>query len=60
MKNKWYNYELGITNKGIELIKKFKVEDLPCKIAGYISHDTKDRNFFDPLKYVEKKECFTC
>ena len=31
MNNKWYNYELGITNKGIELIKKFE----GCRLKAY-------------------------
>ena len=41
---------------GIKIIKNFDVSDLPCKIAGYISHDQDDENFYDRSLHLEKKE----
>ena len=41
---------------GIKKIKNFDVSDLPCKIAGYISHDQDDENFYDRSLHLEKKE----
>ena len=41
---------------GIKKIKNFDVSDLPCKIAGYISHDQGDENFYDRSLHLENKE----
>ena len=41
---------------GIKKIKNFDVSDLPCKIAGYISHDQDDKNFYDRSLHLENKE----
>ena len=41
---------------GIKKIKNFDVSDLPCKIAGYISHDQEDENFYDRSLHLENKE----
>ena len=41
---------------GIKKIKNFDVSDLPCKIAGYISHDQDDENFYDRSLHLENKE----
>ena len=41
---------------GIKKIKNFDVSDLPCKIAGYISHDQDDKDFYDRSLLLEKKE----
>ena len=36
---------------GIRKISSFETEDLPCKIAGHISNNSKENNFFDEGKY---------
>ena len=41
---------------GIKKISDFDVEDLPCKIAGYINHKDNEKIFFDLLNFFEKKE----
>ena len=53
VKESWNN--LINLNSGIKLIKQFDTRDLTCKIAGYINHDENDPNYFNSLKYVEKK-----
>ena len=41
---------------GIKKIKNFDVSDLSCKIAGYISHDESDENYYDRSLHLENKE----
>ena len=41
---------------GIKKIKNFDLSNLPCKIAGYISHDQDDENFYDRSIHLENKE----
>ena len=41
---------------GIKKIKHFDVTDLTCKIAGHINNVENDDFYFNPFKYVEKKE----
>ena len=41
---------------GIRKIKNFDVSDLPCKIAGYISHSLDDVNFYDQSIHIDSKE----
>ena len=41
---------------GIKKIKNFDVSNLSCKIAGYISHDQDDENFYDRSLHLENKE----
>jgi 3-oxoacyl-[acyl-carrier-protein] synthase II len=41
---------------GIKKITNFNVEDLPCKIAGYISHDSMDDFFFDPTNIFTTRD----
>ena len=41
---------------GIKKIKNFDVSDLPCKIAGYISHDQEDENFYNRSLHLENRE----
>ena len=41
---------------GIKKIKNFDVSDLPCKIAGYISHDQDDENYYDRSLHLENKQ----
>ena len=50
----WQN--LINSKSGIKIIKDFDVDDLPCKIAGYINHTDENHPIFDSLKYVEKKD----
>ena len=44
------------SNSGIKSIEHFNTDDLPCKIGGYINHNSDKNNFFNALKYVEKKD----
>ena len=41
---------------GIRKITTFDTNDLPCKIAGFISNDKNSENYFQEDKYLEKKE----
>ena len=50
----WNNLITG--KSGIKKISSFDVSDLPCKIAGYISHNEKDENYVDRSKYLETRE----
>ena len=50
----WDNLIAG--KSGIKKISSFDVSDLPCKIAGYISHNEKDENYVDRSKYLETRE----
>ena len=44
----WDNLIAG--KSGIRKISSFDVSDLPCKIAGYISHNEKDEYYVDRRK----------
>ena len=50
----WNNLIAG--KSGIKKISSFDVSDLPCKIAGYISHNEKDEYYVDRSKYLETRE----
>ena len=50
----WGNLIAG--KSGIRKISSFDVSDLPCKIAGYISHNEKDEYYVDRSKYLETRE----
>ena len=50
----WDNLITG--KSGIKKISSFDVSDLPCKIAGYISHNEKDEYYVDRSKYLEPRE----
>ena len=50
----WDNLITG--KSGIKKISSFDVYDLPCKIAGYISHNEKDEYYVDRSKYLETRE----
>ena len=50
----WNNLITG--KSGIKKISSFDVSDLPCKIAGYISHNEKDEYYVDRSKYLETRE----
>ena len=54
VKESWNN--LINLNSGIKTIKEFEPIDLACKIAGYINHNSNEPNYFDSLKYIEKKD----
>ena len=41
---------------GIKKISNFDVTDLPCKIAGHISHDSSDEDYFDKSLLLDIKE----
>ena len=41
---------------GIKKITNFETSDLPCKIAGFIEHDSKLNNFFDSQSIIGTKE----
>ncbi len=44
------------TCSGIKKISSFDTSDLPCKIAGYLSSDPSDDNYFDILSFLDAKE----
>ena len=50
----WNNLITG--KSGIKKISSFDVSDLPCKIAGYISHNEKDEYYVDRSKFLETRE----
>ena len=50
----WDNLITG--KSGIKKISSFDVSDLPCKKAGYISHNEKDEYYVDRSKYLETRE----
>ena len=41
---------------GIKKITSFNTDDLPCKIAGFISDDINSENFFDINQFLENKD----
>ena len=41
---------------GIRKINTFDVDSLPCKIAGFISSDPKDENFYDQSIHLQPKD----
>jgi len=44
------------SESGIKSIDHFNTDDLSCKIAGYINHNSDKDKYFNALKYVEKKD----
>ena len=50
----WTNLLNG--KSGIKKICNFDTEDFPCKIAGYISQNKDDSDYFDINSYLEPKE----
>ena len=50
----WNNLITG--KSGIKKISSFDVSDLPCKIAGFISHNEKDEYYVDRRKFLETRE----
>ena len=53
-KNTWNNLLSG--KSGIKKINQFDIDDLPCKIAGYLNNDTNDPSFFDKEKFLDTKD----
>ncbi len=41
---------------GIKKVTQFDVSDLPCKIAGYISNDPEDDNYFNKSSHINTKD----
>tara|TARA_X000000368_G_scaffold415840_1_gene408406 strand:- start:25 stop:1281 length:1257 start_codon:yes stop_codon:yes gene_type:complete len=41
---------------GIQKVNKFETNDLPCKIAGFISHDINDKFYLDRKKFLDIRE----
>ena len=41
---------------GIKKISSFDTNDLPCKIAGFISNNVNSENYFQEEKFLEPKE----
>ena len=50
----WNNLINGIS--GIKKITSFDVESMPCKIAGYLSHNKEESNYIDLNKFLDLKE----
>ena len=50
----WNN--LIACKSGIKKVNQFDVSDLSCKIAGYISNDPDDENYFNKLSLIEAKD----
>ena len=50
----WTN--LLSAKSGIQKITSFNVENLPCKIAGFISNDVDSPNYFNIDKHIERKD----
>ena len=44
------------TKSGIKKINHFDVSNLPAKIAGYISNDPQDENYFNKSLVLEKRD----
>ena len=54
VRDSWNN--LISCKSGIKKITTFDTNDLPCKIAGFISHDPNDEIFLDLKKIFKSKE----
>ena len=54
-KNTWNNLLSG--KSGIKKINQFDIDDLPCKIAGYLNNDTNDPSFFDKSHKILNAFC---
>ena len=50
----WLNLING--KSGIKKINHFDVSELPCKIAGYISNNPEDENYFNAESLIEAKD----
>ena len=52
--NTWTNLLNG--KSGIKKINHFDTDEFTCKIAGYISNDENNENYFDISSYFDNKE----
>ena len=43
-------------HSGINKSDTFETDDLPCKIAGYISNDKDDLSYFNSENYIDSKD----
>ena len=50
----WTNLLAG--KSGIKKINNFNTDEFSCKIAGYISNDQSNENYFDISSYLDNKE----
>ncbi len=50
----WSNLLSG--KSGIKKIEHFDTNEFPCKIAGYISNDVKNDNYFDITSHLDSRE----
>ncbi len=50
----WSNLING--KSGIKKINQFDVSDLPCKIAGYLSNEDDDVDFFNSSNHIETRD----
>ena len=50
----WNNLLSG--RSGIKKIDKFNIDEFPCKIAGYISSNENNDNYFDITSYLDSRE----
>ena len=54
-KNKsWKNLIDG--KSGIKKVDQFDVSDLPCKIAGHLSNDPEDENYFNKESHIDSRD----
>ena len=53
-KSSWEN--LINCKSGIKKITQFDVTDLPCKIAGYISNDPNEDNYFNRDSLLDNRD----
>ncbi len=54
VKKSWDNLIQG--KSGIKKIKHFEVDDLPCKIAGHISNNLEDYDYFNKENLIDTKD----
>ena len=50
----WNNLLEG--KSGIKKVNQFDVSDLPCKIAGYLSNEVEDDNYFNKPPIIDTKD----
>ena len=50
----WNNLING--KSGVRRITQFDVSDLPCKIAGYISNNPSDDDYFNKSSHIDSKD----
>tara|TARA_B100001057_G_scaffold409012_1_gene423461 strand:- start:2107 stop:3357 length:1251 start_codon:yes stop_codon:yes gene_type:complete len=43
-------------DSGINKVKHFDVTELPCKIAGYLSNDPEDVNYFNKSSHIDNRD----